>query len=449
MSAEILARVQFALTVAFHYIFPPLSIGLGLVIVIMEGTWLRTKNDQYRKMTHFWVKIFSLIFGIGVASGIVLEFQFGTNWSAYSRYVGDIFGSALAAEGVFAFFLESGFLAVLVFGWDRVSPKFHFFSTLMVWIGSTFSAVWIIVANSWMQTPAGFKIEGGRAVVTNFWQVVFNPSSVDRLLHTLTSAWMTGSFLVMSVSAYYLLKNRHTEFAKASMKIGLAVALFASIAQFVTGHKSIAGVAENQPAKLAALEGHWDGTKPLDLSLLGWVGKDSTTALGIPGGGSFLLYGNTGLAVQGLKDFKPEDRPPLQLTFQGYHIMIMLGTAMLGLVLLAAFHLKRGTLWNNQLVLKLLVIGVLGPQLANQAGWMAAEVGRQPWIVYGILRTNDATSKSVAPWQIITSLGLFITIYGLLFVLFIYLLDKKIKTGPEDENSEEGDLKLGKQEVLA
>src|SRR5512136_851343 len=259
MDVLLLSRIQFALTTAFHYLFPPLSIGLGLLLVIMEAVWLKTRNPLYHQMARFWTRVFALTFAIGVATGIVLEFEFGTNWATYSRYVGDVFGSALAAEGIFAFFLESGFLAVLLFGWDRVSPGVHFLATCMVCLGAHFSAVWIVVANSWMQTPAGFHFvqhpSGPRAEITNFWEMVFNPSSMARLFHTLCGAWQAGAFLVVSVSAYYLLKNRHQDFARTSMRVGLIVGMLASLLQLVSGHESAVGVAQNQPEKLAAFEG--------------------------------------------------------------------------------------------------------------------------------------------------------------------------------------------------
>ena len=229
MDVLLLSRIQFALTSAFHYLYPPLSIGLGVMLVIMEAMWLKNRKPLYHQMARFWTRVFALTFAIGVATGIVLEFEFGTNWATYSRYVGDVFGSALAAEGIFAFFLESGFLAVLLFGWDRVGPKVHFFATCMVCLGAHFSAIWIVVANSWMQTPTGFHIVGegmkARAEITDFWQMVFNPSSMDRLLHVLCGAWQAGSFLVVSVSAWYLLKKRHEEFARASLRVGLVVGM--------------------------------------------------------------------------------------------------------------------------------------------------------------------------------------------------------------------------------
>jgi cytochrome d ubiquinol oxidase subunit I len=438
MDVEILSRVQFAFTIAFHYIYPPLSIGLGVILVISEAMFLKTRNRLYEQMTRFWVKIFALTFGLGVATGLVMEFEFGTNWATYSRYVGDIFGSALAAEGIFAFFLESGFLAILVFGWDKVSHRVHFLSTVMVALGSTFSAIWIVVANSWMQTPAGYHIVGegmsARAEITDFWAMVFNPSSVERLLHVLGGAWLAGAFLVISISAYYLLKQQHIEFAKSSLKIGLSVALFASLFQLVTGHASALVVSEHQPAKLAAFEGHFDSTKPGDLYLFGWVDETQQTTRGIaiPGMLSFLIYGDFNTPVIGLAHFAPEDRPAVNRVFQTYHLMVTIGMALIAISLISAWLWWRGTLFQHRWWLRILVLSVLGPQIANQAGWFSAEMGRQPWIVYGLLRTSNALSKTVTAEQVLFSLILFAFIYTLLFALFIFLLDQKIKHGPDD-----------------
>src|SRR5262245_55536889 len=243
----LLSRVQFALTIMFHYLFPPLSIGLGAILVLMEGMYLRTGEPAYHRMTKFWSRVFAVNFAMGVATGIVMEFQFGTNWAAYSRYVGDVFGSALAAEGIFAFFLESGFLAVLVFGWDRVGKRMHFFATLMVALGSVFSAVWIVVANSWMHTPAGYEIVEGRAVITDFWGMIFNPSSVNRLVHVILGAYIQGAFFVLSISAYYVLRNRHLEFARRSFTVALVFGGLSSLAMGLSGHAQGKAVAHNQP----------------------------------------------------------------------------------------------------------------------------------------------------------------------------------------------------------
>ncbi len=438
MDTELLARIQFAFTIAFHYIYPPLSIGLGVILVIMEFNYIRTKNKMYERMTKFWVKIFALTFSIGVATGIVMEFEFGTNWAAYSRYVGDVFGSALAAEGIFAFFLESGFLAILLFGWNKVKPAMHFFSTIMVSLGSMLSAVWIVVANSWQQTPAGYHIVGeglrARAEITDFWAMVFNPSSIDRLSHTLSGAWLAGSFLVMSVSAYYLLKKRHEEIAASSFKTGLGVALFASLFQLFTGHSSAAGVAVNQPAKLAAYEAHYDSSAAGDLYLFGWVDEQNRNVnfgIKVPGLLSYLVYGDFNTPLRGLNSFAKDEIPPVNFVFQTYHLMVAIGFGLIGLTLLGVFLLWRKKLFTAAWYLKLMVVAVLLPQMANQLGWFSAEVGRQPWIVYGLLRTSDGLSKSVEAGQILFSLVLFSIIYLLLFILFLFLLDQKIKHGPD------------------
>lgn len=437
MDIELLSRIQFAFTVGFHYIYPPMSIGLGLILVIMEGLYLKTKEPIYEKMTKFWVKIFALIFAIGVATGIVMEFEFGTNWATYSRFVGDVFGSALAAEGIFAFFLESGFLAILVFGWNKVTPKVHFLSTIMVALGAHLSAVWIIVANSWQQTPAGFHIVGeglsARAEIIDFWAMVFNPSSVERLTHTIGGAWITGAFLVMSVSAFYIYRNQHVDLSKKAIKIVLFVALFASIFQLFTGHNSAEQVYQTQPAKLAAFEGHYD-TEPGDLYLMGWVDEANETTYGIkiPGFLSFLLFYDTSKPVTGLREFPKDLRPPVNIVFQTYHIMVALGMFFIGFSILGIILLKGDAIFKQKWMLLAMIFSVFLPHLANQLGWMSAEIGRQPWIVYNLLKTKDALSKTVTANEVWFSLILFTLIYILLFVLFVYLLNHKIQAGPDN-----------------
>jgi cytochrome d ubiquinol oxidase subunit I len=414
-----------------------MSIGLGVLIVVMEAMYLKTQNKMYERMTKFWVKIFALTFAMGVSTGIVMEFEFGTNWATYSRFVGDVFGSALAAEGIFAFFLESGFLAILVFGWDKVSPKVHFFSTIMVALGAHLSAVWIVVANSWQQTPAGFHVVGegifARAEITDFWAMVFNPSSVERLLHTLSGAWLTGAFLVISVSAFYIIKNRHIDSSKATMKIGLILALFASLFQLFTGHLSADGVAENHPSKLAAFEGHYQ-TGPADMYLFGWVDEENEKVHGIkiPGMLSMLVHFDSQKPVTGLDSFAEEDRPPVNIVFQTYHIMIAIGMFFILFAFFGIYLWSRGKLFDHKWFLKLAVIAVILPQIGNQVGWYTAEIGRQPWIVWGLLRTSDGISKAVEANQIWFSMILFTLIYALLFVLFIFLLNRKIQHGPEE-----------------
>ena len=432
----LLSRVQFALTIAFHYLYPPLSIGLGVFLVVVEGLFLKTGDPLWRQVARFWTRVFALTFALGVATGLVMEFEFGTNWSRYSRFVGDVFGSALAAEGIFAFFLESGFLALLLFGWDLLPPRVHFFSTLMVCLGAHFSAIWIVVANSWMQTPAGYHIVAGpsgpRAEIVDFWAMVFNPSSMIRLTHTVLGAWLAGAFLVLSVSAWYLLKGQHRAFARASMRVAALFALVACLLQVWAGHESASTVARHQPVKFAALEGHFV-TGPADLTIAGWVDEEARTVRGlsIPGGASLVLHGDPAASVPGLLEVPEADRPPLQPTFQSYRVMVAVGFALLALAIVTAVQGWRDRLAKSRALLWALVVSVLGPQVANQAGWMAAEVGRQPWIVQGLMRTADGVSPLLTSGQVIFSLILFTAIYLLLFAVFIYLLNDKIQHGPD------------------
>lgn len=469
MNTLMLSRIQFGLTISFHYLFPPLSIGIAMLMVVMEGLYLKTGNKLYEQMARFWTRIFALTFGIGVATGIVMEFEFGTNWANYSRFVGDIFGSPLASEGIFAFFLESGFLAILLFGWDRVKPKMHFFSTIMVSLGSIFSAVWINVANSWMQTPAGFKLlvqdNGGlhtlafpananfgrfhplvthgqviKAQITSFWQVVLNPSTLDRLLHVLLGAEMAGAFLVISISAWYLLKSRHLELATRSLKIGLVAACLGSVGQLISGDLNARMIARYQPAKLAAFEGIYKAHAPASLSIMGWTNSKTQTVEGIKMHDmlSWLLYFNPKHAVIGLDQFKRSDWPPVNPVFQSYHLMVGIGMGLIFVSLLGVFFWWRGSLHKQRWLLWIFVFSVAGPELANELGWFSAEVGRQPWIVYGILRTSQGVSPHLPAGQVLASIIMFGLVYLMLGVLFIFLLNRKIQHGPQ----EPGELQL-------
>ncbi len=446
MDPGLLARVQFGLTIGFHYIFPPLSIGLGIILVIMESFYLKTRDELYHRMARFWVGIFGLIFALGVATGIVMEFQFGTNWSSYSRYVGDVFGSALAAEGIFAFFLESGFLAILLFGWDKVKPRTHFVSTVLVCLGAHLSAVWIVAANSWQQTPAGHHLVAHdgliRAEVVNYWKVVFNPSFLDRISHTFMGAWQAGAFFVISVSAYYLLKKKNVRFAKQSVKIALVVAMVASISQLLTGHTSGVTVSRTQPAKLAAFEGHFPAHAPADLHLFGWVDEEEGRVIGLklPGMLSYLVHGDTRKPTTGLLAFPPQDRPPVNLVFQSFHFMVAIGMVLIALSIIGILGWWRSWLFEKSWLLWIYIFSVVLPQIANQLGWFSAEVGRQPWIVYGLMRTPDGVSANVTSGQIVTSLILFSIIYLFLLALFIFLLDNKIRKGPGDIEIPEGHM---------
>jgi cytochrome bd ubiquinol oxidase subunit I len=437
MDVETLSRLQFGFTVMFHYIFPPFSIGLGLMLVIFESIYLITKNPLYERITRFWIKIFAANFSLGVATGIVLEFEFGTNWSTYSRFVGDIFGSPLAAEGIFAFFLESGFLAILLFGWDRVKPWVHWFSTLMVSIGSVLSGFWIIAANSWQHTPVAYKlvtIDGvTRARITDFWEMVFNPSTMVRFLHSIVGSYIQGAFLVISVCAYYLLKNRHIEFAKKSIFIALTVAGISGVIQPFLGHWHAQVVAQWQPAKLAAFEGLFETTKQAPLTIVGWIDKENKTTHGIqiPAMLSILIGGSPDTVVKGLNEFPEEEWPNLGDIFFSYHLMISLGMLFITLSFVSLFWYWKGTLFEKKWLMKFYVLSVALPVLANQAGWYSTERGRQPWIVQGLLKTKDAFTPSLHWQEVLLSLGLFGLIYLLLFFTWLYVLNKEIQHGPE------------------
>ncbi len=452
MDVEILSRLQFAGTIMFHYLFPPLSIGLGLQLFLCELVYFRTRDLAWEAAARFWTRVFAVNFAMGVATGIVMEFEFGTNWAVYSRFVGDVFGSALAAEGIFAFFLESGFLAVLVFGWDRVGPKMHLFSTAMVFLGSMFSAVWIVVANSWQQTPAGYHIvyhdvQGEmmpRAEVTDFWAMVFNPSSVDRLTHTLIGALVLGAFFVASVCSFYLLKSKHEEVAKRCMKLALPSALLASVAAAITGHHSAQQLVETQPAKLAAMEAHFETTdEPTGLWLFGWPDAENQEVkfgVQIPYLLSLMVYNDPTVPVPGMDQIPEDERPPVWLPFQTFHLMVGLGTLMIAVSAAGCWFWFRGTLLERRWLMWLIVLMPLAAMTANQAGWITAEVGRQPWIVYpstqeGVemigLKTADGLSESVTAEQVLSSIILFGVIYSLLFAVWVFVLNGKIQHGPE------------------
>ena len=456
MSVELLSRIQFAMTIMFHYLFPPLSIGLGVLMVIMEGMYLRTRDPHYHAMTRFWSRIFAVNFAMGVATGIVMEFQFGTNWANYARYVGDVFGSALAAEGIFAFFLESGFLAVLVFGWDRVSPRMHFFATCMVSLGSIFSAVWIVVANSWMQTPAGHVIDpvANRAVINDFWALVFNPSSMVRLFHVLMGAFILGALFVMSITAFYILRDRHEVFARKAFTIALCFGCAASLIMLFSGDLQARIVGVHQPAKLAAFEGVFrtsDG--PTGMYLVGWPDPQNQTVHGlqVPYLLTILMHRDLSTPITGLDRFQPQDRPPVTVPFLTYHTMIGLGAAFALLTSLGVYFRWRGTLFQKRWLLWVFVFAVLGAYAANQAGWVSAEVGRQPFVVYpevvqrpdgmfdmtGGLRTAHGVSsrQAVGPGHVIASIIMFGVVYALLFAVWVFVLNRKIQHGPEDPRS--------------
>ena len=431
MELVLLSRIQFALTIMFHYIFPPLTIGLGMLIAIIEFMYLKTSNEIYRKMADFWVKLFAINFVIGVATGIVMEFEFGTNWSNYSRFVGDIFGAPLAAEGVFAFFLESTFLGLYLVGRKRLSRFMRFFSFAMVAFGSTLSGLWILVANSWQQTPAGFKLEGGKAVLTNFWQAVFNPTMPSMFLHTIDGAYILGAMFMAGISAYFLINGKNLELAKKSLKVAIIFGAIVSILQlFPFGHESARVVAKTQPEKLASFEGLFTTQKAAPLSLFGIpVPSEHKTILkiGVPGMLSLLVDNNINYTVKGLNEFPKDDLPPIGLVFYSYHTMIGLGTLFILIFLLGLYLMKKKKLYDSKSFLKVLIYFIPLPYIANELGWVAAEVGRQPWAVYKLLRTSDAVSPLPVGDLWFSLIG-FTGIYALFFVIFLYLITHTVKT---------------------
>ncbi|WP_449134082.1 cytochrome ubiquinol oxidase subunit I [Senegalimassilia sp.] len=447
----LLSRIQFALTVAYHFLFVPLSIGLGLIMAIFATKYHRSRSEQDGNAMRFWVRIFTTTFAIGVATGITMEFSFGTNWADYSRFVGDIFGAPLAAEALFAFFLESVFLGILLFGRNKVSSLFYTVSAWLVWAGSCLSALWIIIANSWMQTPAGAELaaDGSKAIITDFLAAAFNPSTLPRYTHVVVALLIMGAFASMCVGAWYLLKGKHTDFAMKTVKIGAAVGMVASCAMIVTAHSSAVEVSQEQPTKLAMMEGMYGDEVP-PLYAFGWVDEENQqviTPFAIPGGTSFLATGTWDTEYQGLNSLAQTDKyadvdvadMPVNLVFQSYHLMVaMYGLIMLTVILALVFTLRGGRIRTMRWLQKLLVVAPLFPLIAIQVGWITAEVGRQPWVVYpstsgpdGVaLLTQNAISQSVSAPELLTTLALFIAVYVFLFVGWARVISYFIKRGP-------------------
>jgi len=432
----LLARIQFAVTIGFHFIFPPISIGLAWLLVIIEYRAWRRRDDAYERMGKFFSRLLAITFAVGVATGIVMEFQFGTNWAEYSKYVGDIFGAPLAAEALFAFFLESTFLGLYLFGRNRVSKGVHWFSVLMVAVGATLSAFWIIVANSWQQTPAGFIFneQSGRAELASFWAAVFNPSTIIRYVHVMDAALITGAFFVAGIAAYRLLKDSESVVARKALRLALIVGLITTLLETIPfGDHHVRVVAKTQPEKLAAFEGLYEGGTNAPLAVFGIPTKDRIAAgVHVPGLLSFLIGGSTDTYVKGLNDFPENERPPVFLPFVGFHLMVGLGFLCLALSAWGLVLLARGRLWTSRWFLVALVLAIPLPNLACQLGWIVAEVGRQPWIVYRLLRTADAASVTVSAGEILFSLVLFSAIYALLGALYVFLIVREARRGPEE-----------------
>jgi len=426
----LLSRLQFAITAAFHFIFVPLTLGLSILVAFMESRYLATVDKDYLRMAKFWGRLFLINFALGVVTGITLEFQFGMNWAEYSRYVGDIFGSPLAIEATVAFFLESTFLGVWIFGWNRISPKLHALSMWLVALATNLSALWILIANGWMQNPVGYVIRNARAEMVDFWAVVTNPYGILKFFHTIMSGWVVAGFFVLGISAYHLLRKNETEFFKKCFKIGAIFALVSSILVVGVGDFHAKEVAKTQPTKFAAMESLWETTKDAPMYLLLVPDpaneKNSVEAIEIP---KFLSILSGQKEVKGLKEFPPQDRPPVTITFISFRLMVVLGFLFIILAFLALIKFKK--IEQSTTLLRILLWSIPLPYIAAQLGWIVAEVGRQPWIVYGLLRTADAISKAVEPAQVMASFVGFTIFYGALGVIDIYLLSKYARKGPE------------------
>jgi len=432
MDVLMLSRLQFAAATMFHFIFVPLTLGLSVLIACMETAYVRTGNEVWQKMAKFWGKIFLVNFALGVVTGITLEFQFGTNWSRYSAFVGDIFGSLLAIEATAAFFLESTFIGVWHFGWKKLSPKAHAIVAWLVAGASNLSAIWILIANGFMQDPTGYVLRNGRAELNDFIAVITNKWAWLEFFHVIPAAMCVGAFFIMGVSAWHLLRKHEVEFFQKSFNVAAAVALVFSIFTAVEGHMHGNNVAIKQPAKLAAMEAHWETQTNAPMYLLVVPGEEDGNliqALPLPGVLSFLAFNDFNAEVKGLNDIPKEDRPPITITFLAFRIMVGIGTL---LPALAAFGwIMRKRLDKFPLYLKILPFAIPLPYIAIQAGWVLAEVGRQPWIVYNLMRTSDAVSP-ISTGEVGFSFVLMCLLYTLLGAAGIWLMIKLAKKGPED-----------------
>ncbi|HYB19553.1 MAG TPA: cytochrome ubiquinol oxidase subunit I [Thermodesulfobacteriota bacterium] len=430
MDALFLSRLQFAAATMFHFLFVPLTLGLSFMVAIMETRYARTGDEVCLKMTRFWGKIFLINFVLGIVTGITLEFQFGTNWSRYSAFVGDIFGSLLAIEATAAFFLESTLIGVWIFGWKKLSRRAHAAIMWLIAGASTLSAVWILIANAWMQHPVGYVIRNGRAELESFTAVVFQKSAFLLFLHTVSAAYILSAFFVMGISAYHLLRKHQVEVFQKSFRIALVLGLIFSLGEVFEGHLHGSDLAEKQPAKLALLEAHWETSSRAPIYLLALPDEKNernfVAILPIPGALSFLATHDFNAVIKGLKDFPPGERPPVFINFLAFKIMVALGGYFVLMALIG--WIKRNRLTESPGYLKLMLYSIPLPYIASQAGWVLAEVGRQPWIVYGLMKTSDAASPIGAP-QVLVSFLAFVLVYGILGALWFYLISKNAKRG--------------------
>ncbi len=439
MDVLTLSRLQFAITSMFHFIFVPLTLGLSILTAFMETRYVMTGDTTYLKMTKFWGKLFLINFALGVVTGITMEFQFGMNWAEYSRYVGDIFGAPLAIEATVAFFLESVFIGLWIFGWNKVSQKVHAASIWLVALATNLSALWILLANGWMQHPVGYVLRNGRAEMVDFMAMITNPDGLLKFAHQLTSGYTVAAFFVMGVSAWHLLRKNETDFFIRSFRIAATFGLFSTVAVGIFGDMSAVEVAKVQPTKFAAMESVWESRHGVGMNLLLLPDPpnecNSVEGVCVPNAVSLLAFHDPNALIKGLKEFPPELRPPVLPTFISFRLMAGLGSYFILAALAATILSRWGKIENQKLLLKLLLYSLPLPYLANFLGWVVAEVGRQPWIVYGVLKTSAGVSKSVSLSQVIGSLVGFTLLYGFLGVIDIYLLAKFARKGPDNDLS--------------
>lgn len=433
MDVVLLSRLQFAVATMFHFLFVPLTLGLSILVALMESIYVVTGDEECKRMAKFWGKIFLINFAVGIVTGITLEFQFGTNWAGYSKYVGDIFGSLLAIEATVAFFLESTFIAIWVFGWNKVSPKLHAACIWLVAIASSASAYWILAANSWMQHPVGYVIRGGRAELEDFVAVISQPFAILTYLHATFSGYIVAGFFVMGVSAYHLLRKSNVPFFSKSFRIALIFSLIFSIGEVIVGDYHGKIMAKTQPAKLAALESQWETARGAPFSMLLIPDeaneRNRVEMFQIPKFLSWLVYEHWDAEIKGLKEWPKKDRPPVALTFWSFRIMVGLGFLFALLTVVGWF--KRHRLENGRRYLTIMMYAIPLPYLAAELGWLVKEGGRQPWIVYNVMRTTDAVSP-IAGGQVAISLVAFVLLYSMLGVIAFALMARVARKGPPE-----------------
>lgn len=435
MDAVFLSRLQFGFTTAFHILFPTLTIGLGLFLVILEFLWLTRKEVIHYRLYRFWVKIFAIHFAVGVVTGVVLEFEFGTNFARFSQRVGNVFAPLMAYEGMTAFFLEAGFLGIMLFGWNRVKPVVHFMATCFVSAGAVFSAFWIMAANAWMQTPAGYEIVDGKFHVTSFSEAIFNPAFPTHLSHMVLASFETTAFVVAGISAFFILKNRHVPFYRKSLALALAMAAVCAPLQVVVGDFRGQNVFKHQPAKLAAMEGHWEtntdgGAAFVLFGIPDMKAEKNHFEITVPAALSLLLTHSPTGKVMGLKSFPADERPNALVTYWSFRAMVGIGFWFVFVMAWASWLWRKGRLYDTRLFLKALVLSQPLGFIAVITGWITAEVGRQPWVVYGLMRTREGVSP-IAAGNVIWSLATLGLVYAVIGVSYFYYVMKTLYLGPD------------------